>query len=181
MATTVAVVDFEKIVRDSKRNAQYTQEWENGEEMKGLQAELENRRKALADYRASIGNAALYTEHQETRNIDGLFGGSSFGYGFGYKPEPRTITQTIRTNTAEGNRVAELERAISDWEGHLQNCRNGRAAINAPRIRNEVKDLVRTYATQQGIDLVLFQLETVFYMSDAADITPEILAIYDAV
>lgn len=165
MATTVAVVDLEKIVRESIRNAQYTQEWEQGDEMKSLQASLETHRKNLDDYRKSIGDTPLYTETRETSWNTWA---------------RREITHTIRHNTEAGNKVAELERVLSDHKSHIADCRNGRAAINKPRIRNEVRQLLGDYAKSQGIDLVLFYSDTVFYMTDAVDITPEVLALYDS-
>lgn len=173
MTTTVAVVDLEKIVRESSHNARYTQEWEQRDEMKSFQASLEKHRKNLDDYRKSIGNTPLYTE--EEKDAPRSWSYSSFG-----GRTPSTPKITVQVKTEAGKRVAELERVVSDYESYIEDRRNERTAINAPRIRNEVRQMLGDYAKSQGIDLVLFYSDTVFYMTDAVDITPEVLALYDS-
>lgn len=87
----------------------------------------------------------------------------------------------MQINTAEGNRVEELEAAIEAQEQYIIDCRNNRSSSsNVERIRNEVRDLLKVYAAKQSIDLVLYHSDTVFYMTDEVDITDEVLAYYDA-
>lgn len=167
MATTVAVVDLEKIVRESSHNARYTQEWEQGDEMKSLQDRLQKHRKNLDDYRKSIGDTPLYIEMEDSRKVYSRL-------------SHQWITSNTRITTDEGYKVEELEGRLSDHESYIRDCRNGRTAINAPRIRNEVRQLLSDYAKSEGVDLVLFYSDTVFYMTDAVDITPEVLALYDS-
>lgn len=171
MTTTVAVVDLEKVVRESSRNARYTQEWEQGDEMKSLQDWLEKHRKNLDDYRKSIGDTPLTTKKKADETVLNPYS------GLGHNPFG---SLALPVNTEAGNRVAELERRLSGHESYIRDCRNGRTAINTSRIRNEVRQLLSDYAKSQGIDLVLFYSDTVFYMTDAVDITPEVLALYDS-
>ncbi len=186
MPTTVAVVDLEKVFQQSTHIPLYAQEWENGEELKNIKTDIENLRKTLSNYKASIGNAPMTYEDWEWGDIDydavrerssygSSYGFSSFAFG-GYPRKKVTVWKP----TAEAKQISAYEQSIRDKENSINVRREAAAQNNTVRVRNEINEILKQYIAKKGIDLVLdAHHTTVLFMTDAVEITDEILAIHE--
>lgn len=74
----------------------------------------------------------------------------------------------------------DLQKKLQLQTDLLNEAEHQHITLPLVNVRNDIQVLVKKVATENGLNLVLNSTSDVFFIDDAADITNDILALYDA-
>lgn len=152
--TKFGVVDFESILKQSTKIQKLVDQWHASPELATLRDNVVQAEKKVEAFKVALNsfNWGMFVD-LALRKPD-------------WNPETRQY--------ADLNNNLKLQNDLLN-QGEYQHVTLLR--INA---RNEIQELVKKVAKENGLNLVLNSTSDVFFMDDAADITNDILALYDA-